>query len=144
MLSVKFMSLFLENSWKTYIKQWFPGFTISLKIVLQLPHKPTVFVVAQLLIMSNFLQPHGLQHARLFCPSIISWSLLRFTAIEPVILSNHLILCCPLLLLPSVFSSIKVFSNESAVCSRWPNYWSFGFSSSPSNEYSGLISFRIH
>ena len=61
-----------------------------------------------------------------------------------MILSNHLILCCPLLLLPSVFSSIKVFSNESAVCSRWPNYWSFGFSSSPSNEYSGLISFRIH
>ena len=58
-------------------------------------------------------------------------------------LSNHLILCCPLLLLPSVFSSIKVFSNESAVCSRWPNYWSFGFSISLSNEYSGLISFRI-
>ena len=75
--------------------------------------------------------------------STISWSLLRFTAIEPVMLSNHLILCCPLLLLPSIFSSIKVFSNESAVCSRWPNYWSFGFSSSPSNEYSGLISFRM-
>ena len=57
--------------------------------------------------------------------------------------SNHLILCCPLLLLPSVFPSIKVFSNESALHIRWPKYWSFSFSISPSNEYSGLISFRI-
>ena len=57
--------------------------------------------------------------------------------------SNHLILCCPLLLLPSIFPSIKVFSNESALCIRWPKYWSFSFSISPSNEYSGLISFRI-
>ena len=57
--------------------------------------------------------------------------------------SNHLILCCPLLLLPSVFPSIRVFSNESALCIRWPKYWSFGFSNSLSNEYSGLISFRI-
>ena len=58
-------------------------------------------------------------------------------------LSNHLILCCPLLLLPSIFSNIKVFSNESALCIRWPKYWSFSFSISPSNEYSGLISFRM-
>ena len=57
--------------------------------------------------------------------------------------SNHLILCRPLLLLPSVFSSIRVFSNESALHIRWPKYWSFSFSNSPSNEYSGLISFRI-
>ena len=57
--------------------------------------------------------------------------------------SNHLILCCPLLLLPSVFPSIRVFSNESALCIRWPKYWSFSFSVSPSNEYSGLISFRM-
>ena len=60
-----------------------------------------------------------------------------------VMLSNHLILCYPLLLLPSIFSSIRVFSNESALCIRWPKYWSFSFSTSPSNEYSDLISFRI-
>ena len=58
--------------------------------------------------------------------------------------SNHLILCWPLLLLPSIFPSSKVFSNESALCIRWPKYWSFSFSISPSNEYSGLISFRIY
>ena len=58
--------------------------------------------------------------------------------------SNHLILCCPLLLLPSIFPSIRVFSNESALRIRWPKYWSFSFSISPSNEYSGLISFRIN
>ena len=58
-------------------------------------------------------------------------------------LSNHLILCCPILLLPSIFSSIRVFSNELALCIRWPKYWSFSFSNIPSNEYSGLISFRV-
>ena len=62
---------------------------------------------------------------------------------ESVMPSNHLILCHPLLLPPSIFPSIRVFSNESAPCLRWPKYWSFGFSISPSNEYSGLISFRI-
>ena len=72
----------------------------------------------------------------------ISWGLLRFMSIELVMLSNHLFLCCPLLLLPSVFPSIRVFSNESALPIRWPKYWSFSFSSS--NEYSGLISFRIN
>ena len=64
-------------------------------------------------------------------------------SILSVMPSNHLILCCPLLLLPSVFPSIKVFSNESVLHIRWPKYWSFTFSVSPSNEYSGLISFRI-
>ena len=72
-----------------------------------------------------------------------SQSLLKLMSIELVILSNHLILCRPLLLLPSVFPSIRVFANESAVCIRWPKYWSFSFSISPSNEYSGLISLRI-
>ena len=64
-------------------------------------------------------------------------------SIESVMPSNHLILCCLLLLLPSVFPSIRVFSNESVLCIRWPMYWSYSFSTSPSNEYSGLISFRI-
>ena len=72
-----------------------------------------------------------------------SRSLLKLLSIELVIPSNHLILCRPLLLLPSVFPSIRIFSNESVLCIRWPKYWSFSFSISPSNEYSGLISFRI-
>ena len=73
----------------------------------------------------------------------ISWSLLKLTSIESVIPSSHLIICCPLLLLPSIFPSIRVLSNESALHIRWPKYWSFSFSISPSNEYSGLIAFRI-
>src|SRR5574341_1012722 len=72
-----------------------------------------------------------------------SQSLLKFISIESVILSNHLIFCHPFLLLPSVFPSIRVFSNELTLHIRWPKYWSFGFSISPSNEYSVLISFRI-
>ena len=73
----------------------------------------------------------------------ISWSLLKLTSIELVMPSNHLVLCRPLLFLPSVFPSIRVVSNELAVCIRWPKYQSFSFSVSPSSEYSGLISFRI-
>ena len=72
-----------------------------------------------------------------------SWSLPKLMSIESVMPSNHLILCCPLLLLPSIFPSITVFSNESALCIRWPKYWSFSFNISPSNEHSGLISFRM-
>ena len=76
-------------------------------------------------------------------PITNSWSLLKLMSIESVMPSNHLILCYPLLLLPSIFPSIRVFSNESVLCIRWPKYWNFNFSISPSNEYSGLISFRI-
>ena len=74
----------------------------------------------------------------------ISWSLLKFISIESVIPSNHLILCHPLLLLPSIFPSIRVFSNKLALRIRWPKYWSFNFSINPSSEYSGLISFRTN
>ena len=73
----------------------------------------------------------------------ISQNLFKFMSIESVMPSNYLILCCPCLLLPSVFASGNVFSNELALCIRWPMYWSFSFSISPSSEYSGLISFRI-
>ena len=73
----------------------------------------------------------------------ISWSLLKLMSIESVMPSNHLILCRPLLLPPSIFPSIRVFSNESVFHFRWPKYWSFSFSVSPSNEYSGFISFRM-
>ena len=72
-----------------------------------------------------------------------SWSLLKLMSIELVMPSNHLILCHPLLLLPPIPPSIRVLSNESALCMRWPNYWSFSFSISPSNEHPGLISFRM-
>ena len=72
-----------------------------------------------------------------------SQNLLKLMSIESMMPSNHLILCCPLLFLPSIFPSIRVFSNESALCIRWPKWWSFSFSITPSNEYSGLISFRM-
>ena len=72
-----------------------------------------------------------------------SWSLFRLMSIELLMPSNHLILCHPLLFLPSIFPSVRVFSSESVLCISWPKYWSFSFSISPSNEYSGLISFRI-
>ena len=78
-----------------------------------------------------------------FLSFTISWSLLKLMSIESVMPSNHLILSCPLLLLPSIFPSISVFSNESVLCIRWPEYWSFSFSISSSNGCSGLISFRM-
>jgi len=95
-----------------------------------------------------------LNHVRLFATPwtaahpaslsfIISQSLFKLMSTEPVMPSNHLILCCPLSLLPLVFLSIKVFSSESALHIRWPKYWSFSFSISPSSEHSGLISFRM-
>ena len=73
-----------------------------------------------------------------------SWSLPKLMSIESVMPSNHLILCRPLLLLPSIFSGITVFSNESALRIKWPKYWSFSFNISPSNEHTGLISFRMN
>ena len=88
------------------------------------------------------LQAHGLQHARPPCPSPTP-GVLKLMCIESVMPSNHLILCRPLLLLPSIFTSIRVFSNESVLCMMWPKYWSFSFSISPSNKYLGLISFRM-
>ena len=95
--------------------------------------------------MSRSLQPHGLQHAgqRRRSSSTISWSLLKFMSLESVMLLNHLILCRPVFPLSSIFPSIRGFFNESALHIRWPKYWSFTFSISPFNEYSGLISFRI-
>ena len=89
-----------------------------------------------------FVTPWTAAHqASLFITN--SRSLLKLMSTESVMLSNHLILCHLLLLLPSIFPSIRVFSNESVLCIRWPNYWSFSFSISPSNEQSGLISFRM-
>ena len=93
-------------------------------------------------VVSNSVTPRTA--ARQASLSIINWSLLKLMSIGSVMPSNHLILCRPLPFLPSIFPSIRVFSNESVLCIRWPKYWSFGFNISPSNEYSGLISFRMN
>ena len=93
-------------------------------------------------VVSDSLQLHGLQHTRLPCPSL-SPSLLKLISIESVMPSNHLTLCYPLFLLSLIFPRIRVFCNEPGLHIRWPEYWTFSFSISPSNEYSGLICFRI-
>ena len=93
-------------------------------------------------VVSDSLQPHEPQHTRPPCPSPNSWSLPKLF-IELVMPFNHLILCCLLLLLPSIFPSISVFSNESVLRMRWPKYLSFSCNISPSNEHPGLISFRM-
>ena len=92
--------------------------------------------------MSDSLRPHGLQHARPSCSSPTPRAYSDSCPIELVMLSKHLIFCCPLLL-PSIFPIIRVFSNESVLRIRWPEYWSFSFSINSSSEYSGLIFFRM-
>ena len=98
-------------------------------------------IVVQLLSRAPFLATPWTVARQVSLSSTVSWSFLRFMSIESVMLSNHLILCHPLLLLPSIFPRIRVFSNELAFHIMWPKYWSFSISSS--NEYSGLSSFRI-
>ena len=93
--------------------------------------------------MSNSLRPYGLQNGRIPCSSPTPGAFSKLMSIELVMPSNHLILCHPLLLLPPIPHSIRVFSNESTLRMRWPKYWSFSFIISPSNEYPGLISFRM-
>ena len=95
-------------------------------------------------VTSNSLLPHERATACQTSLSLTnSWSLLKFMSIESVMPSNHLILCGPLLLLPPIPPSVRVFSNESALCIRWPKCWSFSFNISPSNEHPGLVSFRM-
>ena len=103
-----------------------------------------VVVVVQLLSCAQLFVTPWTAALRSSLSFTVSWSLLKSMFIESVMLSNHFILCCPLLLLPSICPSIKVFSNELAICIRWLKYWRFSFSNSPSNEYSELISFRIY
>ena len=93
--------------------------------------------------MSGSLPPHGLLYARVPCPSPSPGAYLKLMSIELVMPSNHLILHCPLLLLPSIFPSIRVFSNESALRIRWPKFWSFSFNINPFNEHPGLIFFKM-
>ena len=93
--------------------------------------------------MSNSLRPHELQHAKPPCPSPTPEVYPKLCPLSSVMPSNHLILCLSLLFLPSIFPSIRVFLNESALHMRWPKYWSFSFNICPSNEHAGLISFRM-
>ena len=95
-------------------------------------------------VVSNSLRPHGLQHARPPCPLPTPGAYSNSCPLSHWLLSNHLVLWHPLLLLPSIFSSIRVFSNESVLRIRWPKYWNFSFSISPSHEYSGWISSRMN
>ena len=124
----------------TYVASSFKYLWWVFKSLLSMPECSVQFSCS---VVSGSLQPHGLQHARLPCPSPTPGAYSNSMSIESVMPSNHLILCHPLLLLPSIFPSIRVFSNESVLCIRRPKYWSFSFSISPSNEYSGLISFRV-
>ena len=94
-------------------------------------------------VMSDSLWPHELQHCQVSLSVTNSQSLPKLMSIGLVMPSNYLILCCPLILPPSIFPNIRVFSNESALRIRWPKYWSFSFSISPSNEHPGLIFFRM-
>ena len=128
------------------------------KLILAVPHICNTHTQRTSVSISKFCHEscsvHSLSHVRFFATpwaaahqaslSITnSWSSLRLTSIESVMPSSHLILCRPLLLPPSIFPRIRVFSNESVLHIRWPKYWSFSFSISPSNEYSGLTSFRM-
>ena len=125
------MCCFWAEAFKAGVLPWL---SIILYLSVQLSHS----------VMSNSLQPHGPQHARPPCPSPTPEVHSNSTSIKLVMPSNHLILCCPLLLLPSIFPSNRVFSNESVLHISWPKYWSFSFSISPSDEYSELISFRMN
>ena len=116
--------------------------------------KTASYLISQHHSFSQFSSVRSFSHVQLFAnpwtaacqaslPITNSWSLLKPMSIKLVMPSNHLILCHPLLLPPSIFPSIRVFSNESVLHIRWPKYWSFSFNISPSNEYTGLISFRM-
>ena len=119
------------------IENWDLNFSLRLKIIRD-DTDCFPFLLFSCSVVSNSLQPHEAHQAFLSFP--ISQSLLKLVSIESVMSSNYLILCCSLLL-PSIFPNIRVFSNKLALRIRWPKYWSFSIS--PSNEYSGLISFRV-
>ena len=113
-----------------------------MQIKAQLPKSYQSVQFSRSVVSSSFVTPWtAARQASL--PITNSQSLIKFMSTESVMPSNHLIVCCPLLLLPSIFTSIRVFSSESVLHTRWPKYWSFSFSISLSNKYSGLMSFRM-
>ena len=143
---LEFCIFFVPTTLVIHCKFWYAFFkwNNSLKTWAQPPTcwHPPHFSVQSLSRVWLFVTPWTAAHqASLSITN--SQSLLKLMSIESVMPSNHFMLCCPPLLLPSIFPSIRVFSNESVLCIRWLKYWSFSFSISPSNEYSGLISFRI-
>ena len=121
---------------------WFYSYEFRLLLPRYIIIVPTMISAVQFshLVVFDSLWPHGLQHSRLPCPITNFRSLFKLMSIESMMPPNHPILCHPLSLLPSIFSHISVFSNESVLRIRCPKYWSFSFSNSTSNEYSGLIS----
>ena len=125
----------------TYFLKNLCPFPIVVDIILPLINLWSLLLLFSCSVMLDSVTP-GTAARQASLSFTISWSLLKFISIEWVMPSNHLVLCHPLLL-PSIFPSIRVFSNESVLRIRWPKYWSFSFSISPSNEYIGLISFRI-
>ena len=133
--SLKMMGLFLGFFFFNAI--CFLDFVLFRQITFMIQFSSVQF---SCLVVSDSLRPHGLQHTRPPCPSLYPG--VCSNSCESGTPSNRLVLCCPLLLLPSIFPSIRVFSNESVLHIRWPKYWSFSSSINPSNEYSGLISFR--
>ena len=135
----------MDISLPRLLQPWdFPGKSTGVGCCCLLCYITSVFVVVvqSLGDVQLFATPQTATH-QASLSFTISQSLLKLMFIESVMPSNHLIFCFPLLLLPSIFPSIRVFSSESALHIRWPKYWSFSFSISPSNEYSGLVSFRI-
>ena len=122
-----FEDTFLQRSYKWPISTW----KHSTSLVIQLLSRIRLFATLWTAACQASLSINN------------SRSLLKLTSIESVMPSKHLILCCPLLFLPSIFPSIRVFSDDSALYTRWPKYWSFSFNISPSNEYTGLIPFRM-
>ena len=123
--------------------QWFPGGFEVPTLYLSSGENASFAIHLSSVQLLNSLWPHGLYSTPGFPVHHQLPELLKLMSIESVMPPNHLTLCCPLLLLPSIFPSISIFSNESVLHIRWPKYWSFSFSISSSNEYSGLISFRI-
>ena len=117
----------------------------ALKEIVNSPYHHPIYLSVQCChsVVSNSLRPQGLQHCQPSLSITNTWSLLKLMSFESMMPSSHLILYHPLLLLPSIFPSIRVFSNESVLLIRWPKYWSFSISISPSNGYSGLISFKM-
>ena len=132
--------------WKT--NQWFPEVGLGKNLTLKGQHgvvrdEGALWIPTVAVQLPSHVQLFATPWTTAHLPFTVSWSLLKLMSIELVMPSNHLILCHPLLL-PSIFSSIRVFSNELALCIRWTTYRSFSFSISLSNEYSGLISFQIN
>ena len=156
LLSKRFSWVFLSTTFKGISSPVLNIFYVQLSHLYMTPRKTIAVTLLfnSIQFDSQFSSVQSLSHVRLFATPWItacqaslsitnSWSLFKLMLIESVMPSSHLILCHPLLLLPPIPPSIRVFSNESTLLIRWPKYWSFSFSISPSNEHPGLISFRM-